>query len=270
MNGLLPGACDSHTHVGTERYEPVEVLQAHLQACGIACAVLVQHGSQTDNSYLAACLARAPEQFAAVMRVPEDDEGTKIRHWAQRGFGGLRLRASARTPGADPLAQWRAANDLGLPVSVHGTPEALIGDAFAEVIATFPRLTLVLEHLGGAQPENKPAAGGFADVFNLARHRQIHLKLPGFGELIDPPVPFANHQEAAVLVDAALNAFGPGRMMWGSDWPRCCGREGLGHAFQVPWQHFRTLSDEDRAAIFRENARHMWFRGTRTKGARRE
>ena len=38
----------------------------------------------TDNEYLADCLARFPGKLAAAMIVPEEDDGTAVRRWAPR------------------------------------------------------------------------------------------------------------------------------------------------------------------------------------------
>ncbi len=252
---------DAHVHVGLDRYEPIELLCAHLDLTGVSGAVLVQHHAQTDNTYLVECLNRFPHRFSAIMRVPLDDDGRAVHHWAAQGCTGLRQRARSRCPGADPLGQWRAAADLGLPVSVYGTPTDFVSADFAEVIATFPDLPIVLEHLGGADPGARPPASAFAPVFALARHPHVLMKVPGFGELAPPPLTSEDHAAAEGLLDAALNAFGPDRLLWGSDWPLCCGREGYRAALDAPRAALRRRLPESRVAtICGGNAQRLWFR----------
>src|SRR5437588_3907835 len=140
---------DSHCHVGLHKYEPVEALLHHMGRAGVARAVLIQYMGNSDNSYLIECMAAHPGRFAAAMIVEPTDDGTRVREWAERGIGGIRLTVNARAEGADGLAQWRAAADRGLVVSAPSRPATLLGEEFAEVLRTFPDLPIVIEHLAG-------------------------------------------------------------------------------------------------------------------------
>jgi len=87
--------------------------------------------------------------------------------------------------------------------------------------AAVPELPIVLDHLGKpalgtAQTPLRPSAEWSRDIADLARHPQVFCKLSGLpaetgGEWTDAQV--------APFFDAALEAFGPERLMWGSDWP---------------------------------------------------
>src|SRR2546426_12567877 len=100
---------DSHCHVGLHKYEPVEALLHHMGRAGVARAVLIQYMGNSDNSYLLECMATHRGRFAAAMIVEPADDGARVREWAERGIGGIRLAANARAEGADGLAQWRGA-----------------------------------------------------------------------------------------------------------------------------------------------------------------
>ena len=65
---------DSHCHVSSSWYEPVETLIHQMDANGVDHAVLVQIQGQTDNSYQFACLRRHPGRFASVVAV--DTQGS--------------------------------------------------------------------------------------------------------------------------------------------------------------------------------------------------
>ena len=87
--------------------------------------------------------------------------------------------------------------------------------------AAVPDLPIVLDHLGKpaigtVQTPLRPGAEWLRDLADLARHPQAYCKLSGLpaetqGEWTDGQV--------APFFDAALEAFGPERLMWGSDWP---------------------------------------------------
>ena len=89
--------------------------------------------------------------------------------------------------------------------------------ALLELAARYPDLAMVLDH--GAKP---PIAAGDIEpwkqsITELARSSPMACKLSGL-------VTEAGSANAAILeaaVEHLLGAFGPARMMWGSDWPVC-------------------------------------------------
>ena len=48
----------------------------------------------------------------------------------------------------------------------------------------------------------------------------------------------------------AYEAFGPERMMWGSDYPPVSGREGYGNALRLTLEQFQSKSKYDKEMIF--------------------
>ena len=246
---------DTHCHAGLHKYEPVESLLYHMGASGVDKAVLIQYGGNTDNTYLTECLRRHPGQLSAAMIVADDDDGSAMRHWAERGIRGIRLRANSRAEGPDPLAQWRAAADLNLIVSAPCTPRALVSESFGEVVARFPNLRIAIEHLAGVGHDSEPPHEVFRRAMELARYPNLFLKLPGFGEFCHLPCPFSRVPELARI---ALDAFGPQRMMWGSDYPPVSTREGYDNALRFPLRYFADLNGEEREWIFGRPALSLW------------
>jgi len=246
---------DAHCHAGVLKYEPVESLLSQMERSGVAKAVLIQYGGNTDNSYLVECLERHPGRLAAAMIVPQEDDGTAVRQWAERGLGGIRLRPDARARAADPLAQWRAAAELDLVVSVQGNPGLLVGELFAEVVESFPSLRISIEHLAGVGPEARPPYAEFRRALKWAERPNVSMKLPGFGEFCRVPLPFDPIPELPRL---ALEAFGPERLTWGSDFPPVSSREGYDNALRVPREYFAELTQEERAWIFGRAAARLW------------
>jgi L-fuconolactonase len=58
----------------------------------------------------------------------------------------------------------------------------------------------------------------------------------------------------------AYEAFGPGRMMWGSDYPPVSGREGYRNALQLTMERLQSKSEGDRRLIFGEVALKVFWR----------
>ena len=141
--------------------------------------------------------------------------------------------------------------DKPLPIPRRGT--ALEGPHDEPDV--IPDLQIVIEHLGGIDRGAKPPYDEFKPVLDLAKHPNLTIKLPGFGEFCHLPHPFAH---IPPLADMALEAFGPQRIMWGSDYPPVSSREGYNNALRFPMEYFSHLSEEDRSWIFGRTARKVW------------
>jgi predicted TIM-barrel fold metal-dependent hydrolase len=249
-------AVDSHCHAGLDRFEPIEVVLFQMSHAGVEKAVLIPNTGNPDNSYLLHCLKSHPGKFAGTMAIAKDDDGTQIRDWAARGFRGLRLKLDARTSGGEPFCQWRTAAELGLVISAHCNISILLSPIFHEIVERFPTLPIALEHMAGGTVLQKPTLEGYREVMRLSRFKNIYVKVPGFGELCAFPYPF---REIPPFIDLLLGAFGPDRLMWGSDFPLVCGREGYRHALEFARDYLsKRLDSAGLDAVFRANAERLW------------
>ena len=246
---------DTHCHTGIHKYEPIEHLLFHMDRSGVDKAVLIQYNGNSDNSYLVDCLRTHSDRLQGAMIVAEDDDGSAIRRWADQSVGGIRLLADSRASCPDPLAHWRTAAGLGLVVSAFCSPASLLSTRFREVVETFPELQIVIEHLGGVGQDEKPPYGEFTQVLELASYPNLTMKLPGFGEFCRLPHPF---REVPLLARMALEAFGPRRLMWGSDYPPVSSREGYDNSLTFPREYFSDLDSGDRDWIFGGTAIETW------------
>jgi L-fuconolactonase len=246
---------DTHCHIGLHKYEPVESLLYQMKTNGVEKAVFIQYAGNSDNQYMLDSMAAHPGHFQAVMIVDKTDDGSAIRQWAQKGIVGIRLPANSRAESTDALAHWRAAAELELVVSAPSKPDTLLGDAFAEVLREFPNLSIVIEHLGGIGYDQEAPYDTFKHLCALAKYPNLTIKLPGFGEFNRVPLPF---DPIPPLADMAIEAFGPQRVMWGSDYPPVSGREGYANALRVPMDYLGKLSEEDQAWIFGKTALKIW------------
>jgi L-fuconolactonase len=249
---------DTHCHAALGWYEPVESLLQQMDRHGVERAVLIQIRGQTNNDYQVECVKRFPDRLASVVIVDTDspDAPEQLQREAERGACGVRLLPETRSPGDNPLAIWRTAADLGLTVSCGGTAAAFASDDFAGVFESFPGLPIVVEHLGSVNhPDGEDDPYEVRrKVFGLSRFPNAYVKIHGLGEFatrampVAEPFPFV--RPIPPLLQLAYEAFGPSRMMWGSDFPPVSGREGYGNALRFPMGQLVDKSEEDRALIF--------------------
>ena len=174
-------------------------------------------------------------RFAAVCvvdpRVPGGDERLAI--WAARGCRGLRLRP--RLPGeerifgdpaSDPL--WAAAERLGIVVSLLAGPQHL--QTIGRLAGRFAGTSIVVDHLAHPDPTEGAAGVGFRRLLALAAHPRVFVKLSGFHHFSREPFPFA---DCWPLVQAVYEHFGPGRLIWGSDFPHVARGGGYGENLRL-------------------------------------
>jgi L-fuconolactonase len=253
---------DTHVHVALHTYEPVEILLTQMQYNNVEKTVLVQSTTTTDNTYVIECMRRFPGRFSVVCRVEEESPKAveQLEHWHREGADSLRLRNFHRSPGEDPLAIWRKAQELGMPVSVGGPAEVFASQDFSRLLESLPDLKMILEHLGGMGinaigESNRPPDSQFRQVLRLAGYPNTYIKIHGMGEICSPPFPY---KEIPPYVKMAYDAFGPQRMMWGSDYPRVVLREGYRNALRFTMEQMAFCSHEDLEWIFGKTALSVW------------
>jgi L-fuconolactonase len=258
---------DSQCHASPVWYEPVEALLEQMTRHGVAQAVLIQMLGQFDNGYQQDCLKRFPGRFASVVMVDPNDPHavTLLRQLSEEGAGGVRLRPTARSSGPDPLAIWRCAQECRIAVSCVGNGATFSSAEFSQLVSELPNLPIVLEHLGGtSQPDLDDSLHAVRlSVMKLSRFPNVYLKVPGLGELLarkSPPPGSGNPFESGTpsILQEAVRAFGAHRLMWGSDFPPVCSREGYGNALALSRGALAHLPPADLDEIFGGVARRVF------------
>lgn len=119
-----------------------------------------------------------------------------------------------------------------------------------ELIRRYPDLAVVIDH--GSKPYIKrhEIAGWEADMRLLARETDALCKVSG---LVTEAAGDWTPSDLRPYVDVLLDAFGPERLMWGSDWPVSLLASDYAE-WEAVAQELLDVSDEDRAKIFGLNA----------------
>ena len=250
---------DSHCHAGLSWFEPVETLVYQLDTNGVEQGVLIQHRGAYDNSYLFECAERYPGRFSVVVLVNLADGSApdELERLAAMGAAGVRLGPTDRSPGSDPLAIWRRASDLGLPVSSLGNLDEFASPEFDRLVTDLPDLTIVVEHLAVGTSKVTAPYSDFKRAMELARHDNVYIKVGGLGEISSRPAELTREfvfHDTPPLVEMVCEAFGPRRMMWGSDFPPVSNREGYANALRAIAEHPAFGSDADREWVMGKTA----------------
>ncbi|MCC6945826.1 MAG: amidohydrolase [Thermomicrobiales bacterium] len=267
--GVRAGIIDSHCHISSLWYEPVESLLFQMERNGVDRAVLIQMFGQFDNREILDASHRFPGRFAPVVMVDTADSHATgvLRQLVQEGARGVRLEATSRSPGEDSLAIWRCAAELRLAVSCNGNTADYLNAHFQEILEAFPELPIVIEHLGrdsGSPVGIEDEADDFDALLELARHPSLTLRFHGLGEILYRQARFEGQSTPFVPAERdrllnAVSAFGPDRMMWGSDHPPVSAREGYRNAMTLPRNVLARLGDDALARLFESTAARIFF-----------
>lgn len=215
---------DCHAHVyervvpvGRPRYvparpAPLAAWTACLDAHGLSGGVIVQPSFfGTDNGETLGALSRLDRRrFAAVAVVAPDAEADTLAALARAGVRGVRWNLVEGAPLPDPAAREVAdflarLADAGLHLEVQLEAERLSG-WIGPVARAAGRV--VVDHYG--RPCGPPETDPFlAEARGLGPSSGLYVKLS------------APYRSAATSAHAAAlrEALGPGRLVWGSDWP---------------------------------------------------
>jgi L-fuconolactonase len=270
---LIVVVVDTHCHASPYWFEPVEILLDEMERNGVDKAVLTQFFGVYDNSYLIECMRRFPGRFSviALVDVNAPDALEQMEKWRDQGAEGIRFNTASRSPGDDPLAVWRKAADLGMVASVMGTVEGYADAGFEEIVKTLPNLKVVMEHLAGVGAYFGPGRADktipyetYRSVLELAKYPNAYMKVPGLGEFCPRPMPFRQpmpFENVPPLIEMAIDAFGPQRLMWGSDFPPSANREGYRNSLKFPREHLQSRGEEAIDWIFGRAAATIWKLG---------
>ncbi|WP_399892836.1 amidohydrolase family protein [Streptomyces sp. BBFR51] len=210
----------------TSRPVTTEDMAAHMDEAGILQSVLVQATTAYgyNNSYVLDSAAAHPERFLAVGTFdPLADAAADRLARAVRGtsLAGVRLFTSGSTvptqgewfaaPETYPF--WRAAGELDVTVCLQLRLGAATGQ-LVDVLERFPGVRVLLDHIGYPDIASGPARAG-KEVAQLAGHPNLHLKLTHRN--LEPL--HAAGEEAIEFLAPVVDAFGAGRIAWGSNLP---------------------------------------------------
>lgn len=197
---------------------PLSAYLAMLDANGSSHGVLIQPSFLgADNSYLLRALDQHPARLRGIVVVAPETGRMELQALRSRGVAGVRLNLAGE-PDPDLTSRvWRRhltnLASLDLQVEIHAEAGRL-PRLLPPLLAAGVRV--VVDHFGRPDAALGVQDPGFRYLLSLGRTRQVWVKLSGAYRLAQEPHGDRVALEAAPLL---LDSFGPGRLVWGSDWP---------------------------------------------------
>ena len=242
-------------HAGICRsYLPAD-LMPHLEATGVQKSVFVQTQHDLEETRWALGLADENEFIAGVVGwvdlASEDCKQQLAEFRDHPKFVGIR-HVTQDEPDDDFIVRPDVVRGLKV-LQHHNIPfDLLFYTKHLKHAATLgrelPELPMVIDHLAKPKIKDHITAGWIDGLKAAAKFPNIRCKLSGMVTEAD----WKNWKPADLkpYVDAALEAFGPERCMFGSDWPVCELAATYEQVFHAAVELLEQLSDSERSHIF--------------------
>ena len=278
----MPTVIDIHPHIianDTKRYplaplgghqsdwsrtRPVttEQMIAAMDQAGVAKAAIVQASTcyGHDNSYVADAVAAHPDRFTGVFSVDvlAPDAPERMRHWVGKKLTGLRLFTIGSTmpdqaswlddPKSFPA--WQCAGELGLSICLQMSAKAF--PQMIRMIERFPKVRVILDHMGRPALDDGPPYALAESLFALAKYPNVFLKLTQRN--------FTESRKGKATPETffpkLISAFGASRIAWGSNFPSSEGS--LSELLALASSSLKGLPASDQEWIFAKTAQSLY------------
>jgi L-fuconolactonase len=207
----------------SRNFEPGQ-LAPWLAECGVNGSVVVQ--AAHDEAETAWLLGLAQEHsfikgVVGWVDLTAPDLGERLARFKAGGpFCGIRaplLQEANGVTGLDravlPGLQMLAEHDLSCDLLVNAARLKY----FTGLFETAPDIRWVINHLGQPPLKGGDMAGWQTAMRQAARRPNVFCKVSGMVTLADPAKDF--EEQVRPVFESVLEYFGPGRLLWGSDWP---------------------------------------------------
>jgi L-fuconolactonase len=128
--------------------------------------------------------------------------------------------------------------------------------AATRLAASLPQVSFVLDHLGKPPLAGQDISGWASDLRTLAQLPNVSAKVSGLATEAD----WSSWRPAdlAPAVSHALDTFGPGRLMFGSDWPVSLLAVRYHHWIQVLRELLAGCAEREQEQIWRQTALRVY------------
>ncbi|KAL3937713.1 MAG: hypothetical protein SGBAC_007240, partial [Bacillariaceae sp.] len=247
---MTPSIIDSHLHVwasskesttfpyadGQDPHESLaevaskSALLEQMEIAGVRGSLIVQPiNHKFDHSYVISAIKDHPGKFKGMLlhdpSLSSEEAVERLEQLALKGFVGVRFNPylwPSKSDGWEKMSQgsglaaFKRAGELKMPVGImcfKGLQLHL--DDIIQLLDASPDTTMILDHFGFTSfSEDGNAA--FQDLLKLAKYTQLVVKISALFRLGDS----APYEKVKLeRLEPLLQAFGPDRLMFGTDFP---------------------------------------------------
>lgn len=137
-------------------------------------------------------------------------------------------------------------------VYAHQLPAAIT------LASRLPEQPFVLDHLAKPRIRDAIMDPWAANVRELARRLNVHCKISGLVTEADWSGRGWRVEDLVPYLDVVFDAFGPHRVMWGSDWPVCLVAAPYERVLEIVDVYAAALTPGERDALFGGNAARFY------------
>ena len=221
------------------------------------CIAVQADQSETETEFLLQCADKNPFIKGVVgwVDLTSNNLEERLEYYASNSlFKGVRHIVQAEND--DYLLRKDVQNGIGklskydltydILVYSHQLPSAIA------LVKAFPNQKFILDHI--AKPTiSKPISKIWVhNIKQLSKHKNVYCKLSG---MVTETINFEfKDGDFKPYIDIIFKAFGPDRIMFGSDWPVCLLAANYDKVFKIVNDYLENLSVEMKNNILGENA----------------
>ncbi|WP_121612404.1 amidohydrolase family protein [Mesobacillus foraminis] len=147
-----------------------------------------------------------------------------------------------------------ALHDFGLTYDLLIYPRHL--PCAIDLVKKFPEQPFVLDHIGKPDIKNKKFSPWKDDLLRLAAHDHVYVKLSGM--VTEASWENWRKEDFKDYLDIVFQAFGPNRIMVGSDWPVCTVSNRYETVMGIVLDYVDSFAPEYKDQIFGENCARFY------------
>ena len=129
-------------------------------------------------------------------------------------------------------------------------------EAALALVKKFPGQAFVIDHLAKPGIQGQEMEPWRSYLFELGKQDQVYCKISGM--VTEADWHHWNYEDFVPYLDVALEAFGPERLMYGSDWPVCLLSASYESVKQIIDRYVSRLTPAEQSMIMGENATRFY------------
>jgi predicted TIM-barrel fold metal-dependent hydrolase len=179
----------------------------------------------------------------------------EMRRLGKLGVRGFRIGTQVPLDAAHMAATWRCASETGLAICPLLNPEAL--PRLGSLAKQYPEANIVIDHMARIGADGEIRDADVAALCALASSRRVHVKVSAFYALGRKRYPYL---DLAPMIRRLVDAYGPQRLMWGSDSPfQLLAGHSYAGSVSLIRERLDFLQPGDREWILGKTAERMFF-----------